>query len=301
MLRTFPLLLIAGFLVAPHTAIAHDRMPMSLIRLPESVSDLFIAETSTAKFHHFIHSGNSISYRGSHYMSIGHGGEGKERVGDRRTPLGVYFVTEELSTFRIHEKYGVKAFPLDYPNAWDLSLQRTGDGIWVHGVDPLGGKRPIRDTDGCIALPNEDLLELAAEFRGNVTPVLIMREVQWAESAGNDTLRNELEGVVADWATSLAEGDMYVYLSLYDDDFRRWGMSAKEWSSFSLQTVGRWAITAVVVSDLLLLAYPGEDGLYLSRFRQAVVEAGRETVSTKRLYWRRNTSGALKIIAEDNG
>lgn len=301
MLRTFPLLLIAGFLYVPHAAAADDRMPRSLIRLPESVAGLFIAETSSAQFHHFVHFENSISYRGSYYMSIGHEGEGKERVGDRRTPLGVYFVTEELSTAHLHEKYGVKAFPLDYPNAWDLRLQRTGDGIWVHGVDPLGGKRPIRDTDGCIALPNEDLLELASEFQGNVTPVLIMREVNWAESAGNGTLRIELENVVADWARSLAKGDMYAYLSLYDDEFQRWGMSAKDWSSFSLQTVGRRAITAVVVSDLLLLGYPGEDGLYLSRFRQSVVEGEHETLSTKRLYWRRNMSGALKIVAEDNG
>lgn len=301
MLRAYSILLIAGALVAPQVTTADNRLPMSLIRLPESVASLFIAETSTAQFHHFVRFENNIVYRGSRYMSIGQGGEGKERIGDQRTPLGVYFVTGQLNTSRLHEKYGVTAYPLDYPNAWDLHLQRTGDGIWVHGVDPQGGKRPVRDTDGCIALPNEDLLELAAEFQSNVTPIMITREVNWTASAPSDTLRIELESAVADWSASLVKGDMYVYLSLYDDEFRHWGMSKKEWSSFSLQTVGRRGITAVVVSDLLLLGYPGEDGLYLSRFRQLVTEDGRETGSTKRLYWRRDMGGALKIIAEDNG
>ena len=34
-----------------------------------------------------------------------------------------------------HDKYGVAAYPLDYPNAWDRFNERTGYGIWLHGVD----------------------------------------------------------------------------------------------------------------------------------------------------------------------
>ena len=157
--------LLAIALVVPRPLLADGELPASLIRIPESVSTLFVAETSTAKFHRFDRSNDLLTYSGSFFMSIGKEGAGKNRSGDKRTPFGAYFVTEQLDTTKLHAKYGVTAFPLDYPNAWDLRAGRDGDGIWVHGVDPRGGKRPKRDTDGCIALPNEDLSNLAAPVR----------------------------------------------------------------------------------------------------------------------------------------
>ena len=234
-------------------------------------------------------------------MSIGEEGPDKKRSGDKRTPIGVYFVTEQLDTSKMHEKYGVTAFPLDYPNAWDQQADRDGDGIWLHGVDPQGGHRPERDTDGCIALANEDLQALAVEFEDNVTPVLVTTEVDWHETPDNNAIRNELENRVAEWAASKEEGDLFTFLSLYDKDFERWGMDKSEWSILNLQSASQRAIREVTLSELLLLAYPDEEGLYLSRFRQTVNDGEREIVSTARLYWRRDTSGTLKIIAEDNG
>ena len=68
-----------------------------------------------------------------------------------------------------------------------------------------------------------------------------------------------------------------------------------------LATVGARPITAANVSDLLLLADPAEDGLYLSRFKLAVTEGNQTVVTTKRLYWRRSPTGALRIAAEDVG
>lgn len=239
-------------------------------------------------------------------MSIGQNGPGKQRSGDRRTPLGVYFVTEELDTSRLHDKYGVTAFPLDYPNEWDRLSDRDGDGIWVHGVLPNAGPRPKRDTDGCIALPNEDLALLAPEFRDNVTPVLVTNSVNWIATVEKDALRAELENRIAQWADSQQTGDLHAYLSLYSDEFQRWQMSKAEWSSLTLQTQSRRKRQRIDLSDLLLVAYPEEDDLYLSRFSisrfsLSSAEAERESTRTKRLYWRRESNGVLKIIAENDG
>ena len=72
--------------------------------------------------------------------------------------------------------------------------------------------------------------------------------------------------------------------------------------AFSLQTAGRRELSDVAVSELVLLGDPAKEGLYLSRFNLALVEAGGHTVVyTQRLYWRRSESGALKIVAEDSG
>ncbi|MEL7184925.1 MAG: L,D-transpeptidase family protein [Pseudomonadota bacterium] len=285
----------------PAAAVAETGMPAWLIRLPESVPSAFVAETAESTFHRYERVDGNIELAASFYMSVGKKGWGKERVGDQRTPIGTYIVTEQLDTERLHEKYGITAYVLDYPNAWDRRLLRTGDGIWVHGVDRRGGRRPPLDTDGCIALPNEDLEKLAGQFEDGVTPVIIAERIDRVSQADLDALGDELAAAIATWAQSIADGDMHTYLSYYHEDFERWGMGRDEWASFRLQTLGTTPIEDVAVRDLLLLGYPGETDLYLSRFQKVVTEdeAVKETV--QRIYWRRDAHGALKIVAEDNG
>ncbi len=300
MRRLFLSLMLLCFVHCPATA--DDRVPAYLIRLPASVKTVFVAETAAAAFHRFENAQElKVEYVGAVYMSIGENGDGKQRNGDRRTPLGIYFVTEQLDTSKLHEKYGITAFTLDYPNALDSRRQRTGGGIWVHGVDRRGGKRPPRDTDGCIALPNDTLRMLERRFLPNVTPVVIARKVNWIEQDQIDERRAELDAVITRWAESLQRGDTHAYLSLYDDDFRHWGMNKAEWTAFSVETLASRPIKKVAISDVLLLGDPEEDGIYLSRFHMGVTEEANTVELEKRLYWRRYENGTLKIIAEDSG
>lgn len=293
--------LILMLATVPTAAIAADKVPALFIRIPESVATVFVAETSAARFHRFDRKGENLRLNGSYYMSIGRQGTGKQRSGDKRTPLGAYFVTEQLDTSQLHEKYGVTAFPIDYPNAWDHRNNRDGDGIWVHGVNPEKGQRPEFDTDGCIALSNEDLSTLAPMFQDNVTPVVIASVLNWADENDIMSLRVELETKVAAWASSRADGDLHAYLSLYDDEFERWGLKFPEWSSLIMQSGILRPLQTATVSDLLLLAYPEEDAMYLSRFQLSRQDEGKQIVTTKRLYWRRDADGMLRIIAENEG
>jgi len=281
---------------------AADAAPAFVLRVPDSIRTLFIAETSKFVLHRYENtSGTDVTHGGESYMSIGQNGDGKERNGDRRTPLGIYFVTEQLDTSRMHEKYGFTAFVLDYPNALDKQSNRTGDGIWLHGVDAHGGKRPPLDTDGCLALPNEELALIEQLFVPNITPVIVGRTMKWLHKEEIDALRADLEAAVAAWSASLSKGDMHAHLSLYGEDFRRWEMDKSDWTALLLATIGTRPISAVDVSDLLLLADPVDDGVYLSRFKLAVTEGKQTFLSTKRLYWRRSANGALRIVAEDVG
>jgi hypothetical protein len=284
------------------TVQASEPVPAWILRVPESTGAIFIAETDTAAFHRFDRVDDGVVKTSEDYMSIGLGGTGKMRPGDQRTPLGIYFVTEQLDTTKLHEKYGVTAFPLDYPNAWDQRHGRSGDGIWVHGVDPRGGKRPQLDTDGCIALPNERLLALEEAFEANITPVIIGTSISWVDPAIVEGTRASLEDAVDLWANALERGDMVTWLDAYAADFERWGMNREEWVAFSLQTVAERPITDVTVSELLLLGDPVEENLFFSRFRLEVKEGEtRNVVSMRRIYWRRSESGALEIVAEDSG
>ena len=295
-------LMILILLFPAATVQAASLVPAWIIRVPESTGTVFVAEANAAALHRFDRTGNGIVSAGRDYMSIGLGGTGKTRVGDRRTPLGIYFVTGQLDTTKLHEKYGVTAYPLDYPNAWDRRHGRSGHGIWIHGVDPGGGTRPPRDTDGCLALPNERLLVLDGAFVANVTPVLIGETLEWTDPAEIAATSADLRDAVQRWANALAQGDMVAWLDAYDPTFEHWEMNREEWTAFSLQTFAARPVTDVAVSELLLLRDPVEEKLYLSRFRLEVTEGdAQKIVSMRRLYWRRSESGAFRIVAEDSG
>jgi murein L,D-transpeptidase YafK len=89
----------------------------------------------------------------------------KEREGDRRTPEGRYVIDgrNPASKFFL-------ALHVSYPNATDVERARDhrwspGGAIMIHGL-PNTPKRPLDYyrktdwTDGCIALTNDDMLEV---------------------------------------------------------------------------------------------------------------------------------------------
>jgi len=276
-------------------------VPAYLLEIPESVGTILIAETATSTLHQFQAGENGATRQGKSYMSVGQNGVGKERAWDRKTPLGIYFINEQIDTSKLHEKYGPTAFPLDYPNIWDRSNRRSGDGIWIHGVIPNSGRRPPLDTDGCIALPNDELLLLEKALVPLVTPVLIAREIRWTSPEQRERSHAELRRALDTWVSSYASGDLHQYLSLYDDNFSYRGMNRDEWVAYRTQSITRAPVQSVEVDDVLLLADPEYTGLYLARFRQDIVYEDRTITTVKRLYWRRSAEGDLRIVAEDNG
>lgn len=287
--------------LASFVASAEAVAPAYVLQLPESVSTVLIAETATATLHRYEADGDMPVISDSQRMSIGKNGAGKVRSGDQRTPLGIYFVVAELDTTNLHEKYGAAAFPLDYPNAWDETRRRTGHGIWIHGVAPGSGDRPELDTDGCIALPNEHLLSLKPYLEPLQVPVIVTREIRASSDEKASEARTQLLAAIQRWADSYRGGDWHSYLSMYADDFVYRDMTRDEWVAYRLKTLGARAIGDYVLDEVLLIADPEEEGLYLSRFRQTITESGHTLVTTKRLYWRKTAAGDLKIVAEDNG
>lgn len=275
--------------------------PAWLIEVPDSVTDILIAETDAATMYRFARAGKDIVEIDQRYMSIGLNGPGKEKAWDRRTPLGVYFITESLDTSKLHDKYGVAAYPLDYPNAWDRFNERTGYGIWLHGVDHNNPDRPPRDTDGCLALPNEEILKLVDRLEPLVTPVIVARQMRWAPPADIDELRVEFRLALDLWRQSLESGDVLDHLSLYASDFRYRDMDRREWSAYRMNVFAARELASVELRDVMLVADPEVPDLYLSRFTQVLATADGPVRTIKRLYWRRSESRRWQIVSEDSG
>ncbi len=301
---TVLLLALSGGATADDTVAAlskSSQLPAYLLELPDSVSNILIADVASATMRRFVRSGGNIVEKDRRYMSIGLNGTGKERAWDRKTPLGVYFVTEKLDTSKLDDKYGAAAFSLDYPNARDRQKHRTGSGIWLHGVDHKNPNRPPRDTDGCLVLPNEEILLLAEVIELLVTPVIVAREIVWATPDELETTRQEFRRMLDIWKNSLARGDLETYLSLYSDDFQYREMDKDEWSSYRLGVFEARPLEGVRIDDVMLLADPEETNLFLSRFTQVLLTHAGPVTTTKRLYWRHDEGGDWQIVSEDSG
>lgn len=275
--------------------------PAYFLEMPDSVSDVLVADAATASLRRFGRAGDAIVEKDKRYMSIGVNGTGKKRAWDRKTPLGIYFITESIDTSRLNEKYGVAAYALDYPNAWDLRKERTGSGIWLHGVDRRHPERPPRDTNGCLALPNEEITLLKSILEPHVTPLIVARKVSWASEDELRKTRLEFREALDTWKNSLASGDTETYLSLYAADFRSHDMDREEWASRQRQTFKSGLIDGVVIDDVMLLADPEEPNLYLSRFTQFLLTGVGPVTTTRRLYWRHADDEGWEIVSDDTG
>ena len=283
-------------------AVAEPETTSLILEVPTSVRDVFVADTSAATLYHFRQGQNGLKLASEYYMSIGSNGAGKRRAWDRKTPLGIYFVTGQLDTSRMHEKYGYTAFPLDYPNVWDQQNGRTGDGVWVHGVANDSEQRPPLDTDGCIALPNDVLRAIEHSFVPQLTPVIVMPAIQGVPHVdAQATTRQGLRSAIDAWADQLAKRDLSAYLSMYSADFRYRGLNRDEWTALRKRLFVAAAPASLSIDQLLLLVDPSAPGVYLSRFFLVSEREGHTSKILKRLYWRRADSGKWEIVAEDNG
>ena len=75
-------LLMCGVAIAETTLVpgTSDLLPVYLLEVPDAVSDILIAETSTATMHRFVRSDEGIILKDERYMSIGQAGVGKEKA-----------------------------------------------------------------------------------------------------------------------------------------------------------------------------------------------------------------------------
>ena len=231
------------------------------------------------------------------------GGPGKQLHGDRRTPVGTYWIDDELETSRLPARYGSRALALDYPNALDRRQGRKGGGIWIHGMDPANNIRPPRDTDGCVAVTEERIGALADALDPRTTPVIISERLAWRSPAdGPAPVLAALDAALAEWLAARTAGDAERVLALYDDSFSRAGMEPAVWRSWRRRAMASDAVAAVSAESVAHFAETGLADTYVTRFRQVLrpAEGGAAVTTWQRLYWHQK-KGRLRIVAQSAG
>ncbi len=96
-----------------------DQVPKYLLQLNAEQKHVLIVDTRHSTLYVFENNNGVPRYLADYYVSSGKNGSDKTRQGDKKTPLGVYHVTDNLPRAKLGALYGVGAFPISYPNEMD--------------------------------------------------------------------------------------------------------------------------------------------------------------------------------------
>jgi murein L,D-transpeptidase YafK len=272
---------LARYQIAPPDGL----VPKYLLQLPAKQKYALVLDSANSTLFLFENDRGVPRYVADYYVTIGKNGMEKLREGDKRTPLGVYHVTSKLAREKLTDFYGSGAFPINYPNEWDMRRGRNGYGIWLHGTPRDTYSRPPRASDGCIVLANEDLVTLEHRLQIGATPVIIADALEWSPPTEVEDLKKELASAVERWRKDWESRDTEVYLRHYASSFSAGGSDLKQWAAQKRQVNSSKTWIKVGLSDMTLLLYPGKQELAVASFDQDYTSSNLSNRMKKRQYW----------------
>lgn len=220
---------------------------------------------------------------GDFYISVGLSGIEKAVEGDKRTPLGVYYITSSLNPADLPDLYGVGALPINYPNPLDVQRGKTGSGIWLHGTPSEQFVRAPQASDGCVVLSNPDLERLLATVQIRTTPVVIAPELQWVQADTLSSEREQFNSVLEDWRRSRSEGNLRELKGFYSSRFSNQGRDLAQWWPRVESELRSTGPRELALKDLSVLRWNDTDDTRIVTFGE--VAAGQNRGVTKRQYW----------------
>ena len=285
---------LAGYLNLPSSG---RYVPAALLRASDKQRYVVAIDLSLSRLYLFENTQNAFELRAHYYVSAARNGPYKQQQGDRRTPVGVYFLTGRISGANLPDFYGAGALPVNYPNEWDLRQQRTGYGIWLHGVPRDTYSRAPRVSDGCVVMSNDLFGELWARLEPVVTPVIIHARIDWVPRAEAVARSDELLAAIETWRQDWESLDEQRYARHYAEEFRSGRHSRARWLRHKAQVNAAKRYIEVQLHDLNAFGYPGEADLAVVTFQQEYRSSNYTWNGRKRQYWRK-TGGQWQIVFE---
>ncbi len=233
---------------------------------------------------------------------VGANNHAKRLEGDFATPEGVYFFLRFATGKALAEKYGYGAFVLNYPNFLDRKERREGGGIWIHGHSP--GKTigiDVLDTQGCIALNNDDLKEMSGFLKPNGTPIAIVNKLQLTKLESQKETATELSNFLNAWRQSWESINTKKYLSFYSSAFvNAEGMSYNAFKRHKERTNKSKKFIRVKMENLAILI-PQEHGgnVAVARFQQRY-SSNNFRIDSKKIFYLKKGQAGWQIIGESS-
>lgn len=276
-----------------------EYLPQPLVQLSASQRHALVVDLSRSRLYLYRNRDGRPELLNDYYVSGGKNGAHKQVQGDRKTPVGVYFVVDRLPGEELPDKYGPVAFPVDYPNQWDQRKGRTGNGIWLHGVASNTYSRPPLDSDGCVALSNQELSEIAPLLEAGSTPVIIAENLDWTSVRDIERRRSEIALALEQWRSDWQSGEVERYLDHYSSQFSGRGMGKLEWDAYKSRVNESKRFIRVELEDLSMFEHPHERDTIVVSFRQRYSSDSFASEANKRQYWRIDKDGRWRIVSEE--
>ncbi len=238
--------------------VAGVEVPRILISLSDNTKYALIVDKSKNRLYVYHNSGPDLPPElvDDFYIVLGKQAGDKFREGDLKTPNGVYFVTGYLPDEKLPPFYGNGAFPVNYPNEYDRRLQKTGNGIWLHGTNNSFYSRPPLDSGGCLVLTNEEFTRIGKYVEIGQTPVVISESVDWVSSRDWLDQNIEVHDALETWRRNWEQTDLKAYLEMYSPNFWARGYDKKSWGDYKKQVFSGKIFQEIDLSEVSFLTYP---------------------------------------------
>lgn len=277
-----------------------DYVPRYLLQMRPDQRYAVVVDTRRSRLYLYENdrsNGGRPRFVADYYITQGKLGADKFAEGDKKTPIGVYHVTADLSRQKLPDLYGNGAFPINYPNEWDRRRGRGGSGIWLHGTPSDTFARPPLASDGCVVLTNQDLEAIRNNLQVGLTPVIISPEVEWLSLDDWSKERDELNRTIENWRADWESRDSDRYLSHYSREFNAGGQGYADFAAQKRQVNAGKSWIKLSLDNLSVFRNPGKEEVVVVTFDQDYRSNNLNNRMKKRQYWVRE-GGQWKIIYE---
>jgi len=274
-------------------------LPENIIQLAENQPYAIVVDQSLSRLYVYRNVNGMPVLETDYFISIGVKGFGKQKRGDQKTPIGVYHVTRYIDDKELPDLYGLGAFPVNYPNVWDIRKNRTGGGIWIHGTPSHTYNRAPWSSNGCVVVSNPDFSRINQYIDQHIhTPVIIADSINWLTlEQWRDAQKSMLQQLTR-WINDWESNDHADYISHYSpDEFNANGRSFKEWEGHKRWVKRDRKNIKVEFSNLNIFDYPGEHDLILMQYDQDYKSSNLNVSSPKEIFWKKQNN-AWKIVYE---
>lgn len=262
-----------------------DKLPNLMLAPNDQQSHLIVVDTDKSRLYLYKNNSGVLGYVADYYVTVGKNGVGKLVEGDKRTPIGVYFASAKI-TKPLADMYGNGAYPLNYPNEWDIQNKRSGSGIWLHGTPSNTYSRPPNASDGCVVLTNEDINALAPILQADKTPVIIANHLKWVLAENSSSDKASLQLAINTWLNDWKSQNTSRYLSHYSRAFASDGINFQQWSEHKFNVQSKMPTVDITLSNISMFSYPDESkNLVVVDFTQDFKSPALSNKMQKRQYW----------------
>lgn len=258
-------------------------IPSQFLQIPLETRHAIAVDASRSRLYLFENRPEGLVLMANFYISVGKAGIAKSTQGDKRTPLGIYFITNFLDAASLKNFYGSGALPINYPNVLDLMRGKTGGGIWLHGTPPSQFSQAPQASNGCIVMANPDLTYLLQHIEVGSTPVLISPQITWVDPSETASESKQFDVTLQAWHDAKESGRLDAVMSFYMSNVHGIGKSLKNWQQMLQREISGRQGKDLALKDVSLLHWTDSADTMVVTFVEDF--SGMDVGMKKRQFW----------------